>query len=98
MRDVTLRNVHIVCKGAGDCAAERTRPVPENEGNYPDPDIFRCMLPAWGLYARHVDGLTLENVTFELRDGETDARERLVLDDVTNFSESQAAKAEGEEG
>ena len=98
VRDVTLRNVHIVCKGAGDCAAERTRPVPENEGNYPDPDIFRCMLPAWGLYVRHVDGLALENVTFELRGGETDARERFVLDDVTNFFEGEAAKGEGKGG
>ena len=82
-RDVTLRNVRIVCRGGGDTAAERTRPVPEVADKYPDAHMFGCMLPAYGLYARHVDGLALEDVSFELRPGTTDGRDEKVLDDVT---------------
>ena len=79
---VTLRNVRIVCRGGGETEAERTRPVPEAAGGYPDSHMFCCMLPAYGLYARHVDGLALENVAFTLKPGTTDRREAIVLDDV----------------
>ena len=80
--DVTLRNVRIVCRGGGDTAAERTRPVPEVAGKYPDAHMFGCILPAYGLYARHVDGLQLDNVSFPLAPGTSDRREPMVFDDV----------------
>jgi hypothetical protein len=38
-------------------------------------------LPAWGLYARHVEGLTMLDV--DLRARSADSRERIVLDDVS---------------
>jgi hypothetical protein len=38
-------------------------------------------LPAWGLYARHVERLALRGL--ECRAGEPDEREMIVLDDVT---------------
>ena len=79
---VTLRNVKITCRGGGT-AEDRTRPVPEVAGKYPDSHMFGCVLPAYGLYARHVDGLSLENVSFTLRPGSADAREPFVADDVS---------------
>jgi hypothetical protein len=48
------------------------------------------MLPAYGLWARHVDGLVLDDVSFTLDDGTTDARDEIVLDDVTDVVRPQA--------
>jgi len=87
VKNVTFRNIHLHGPGAGNCEAERTRPVPERTGAYPEANMFKCMLPAYGLWARHVDGLTLENVTFTLDEGTTDARDAIVIDDVTGFAE-----------
>ena len=85
-KGVALRNVRIVCRGGGDTAAERTRPVPEVAGKYPDAHMFGCILPAYGLYARHVDGLlSLEDVSFVLKPGTTDGRDDKVLDDVMSI-------------
>ena len=53
--------------------------VPEMPREYPEPSNFG-ILPAYGLYARHVRGLTVRNVTFTLRSG--DGRPAVVLDDV----------------
>lgn len=86
VEDVTLKNVHLLSRGAGLEASlqARSQSVPEREGNYPECAMFnRQILPAWGIYARHVDGLVFENVTVELQDGTEDLRDRYVLDDVT---------------
>ena len=84
-KGVALRNVRIVCRGGGDTAAERTRPVPEVAGKYPDAHMFGCILPAYGLYVRHVDGPSLEDVSFVLKPGTTDGRDDKVLDDVMSI-------------
>jgi len=82
-RNVTLRNVTLVCRGAGENAAERTRPVPEAEGAYPEANMFGCMLPAWGVYVRHADGVVFDNVKVSLAEGTSDRREPFVFDDAT---------------
>ncbi len=53
--------------------------IPEMPREYPEPSNFG-VLPAYGLYARHVRGLTVTNLTFTtiLEDG----RPPVVLDDV----------------
>lgn len=55
--------------------------VPEMVAEYPEPSILG-VLPAYGVYARHVDGLTLQNVglSYEIED----KRPAIVLDDVSN--------------
>lgn len=80
----TLRNVHLKCRGLGaeESAKWLKKPVPENPGGYPEAHVFNHALPAWGLYARHVDGLRLENCTFVLLPGTMDSRQKIVLDDV----------------
>ena len=88
VKDVTLRNVHLQCRGAGAelSRTARTQTVRERAGAYPECNMFDFqILPAYCLYARHVDGLVLENVTDELQDGTEDLRDRIVLDDVTGY-------------
>ena len=85
VKNVQLRNVHLHGPGAGECAAEKTRPVPERPGSYPEANLFRCMLPAYGLWARHVDDLSLQDVSFTIDEGSVDSREAVVTDDVTEF-------------
>lgn len=60
--------------------------VPENETGYPEIKMFGnkgergpC-LPAYGLYVRHVKGISLRDVHFEL--GSPDARAPLFFDDA----------------
>jgi hypothetical protein len=76
--DITLTNVRMTARGGGgaDLAAQS---VPEMERTYPDAYMFRD-LPAYGLYCRHAERLTLDRV--ELGADQLDARPAVVLDDV----------------
>lgn len=78
--DILLKNVHIECKGGH---AEEKPPVPiEYNGGYPD--YFWCepTMPAYGLYVRHTDNISLVDCTFSLL--ADDVREAIVFDDCTN--------------
>lgn len=55
--------------------------VPEMVAEYPEPSILG-ILPAYGLYARHVDGLTARNLRLSYI--VEDTRPAIVLDDVCN--------------
>lgn len=57
--------------------------IPERPREYPEPSNFG-ILPAWGLWARHVDGLTMKNVSFTCL--VEDGRDVIVLDDVQDAS------------
>lgn len=76
--DLTLRDVRLVAAGGGAPEAA-ARAVPELETAYPDAYMFRD-LPAYGLYCRHVRGLTLDRI--DLATAQPDARPALILDDV----------------
>lgn len=54
--------------------------VPEMPREYPEPSLFG-ILPAYGIYARHVTGLTVADV--KLTTKVTDERPAVVLDDVS---------------
>jgi hypothetical protein len=68
--------------------------VPEMPREYPEPSIFG-ILPAYGIYARHVDGLIASqvNIRFKIED----ERPAVVLDDVQNaaFTTFHASVKEG---
>jgi hypothetical protein len=68
--------------------------VPENEKTYPEPCTFG-ILPAYGMYIRHVENLVLDNV--ELGFEEQDTRPVFVLDDVAGaeFRNLKADRADG---
>ena len=53
--------------------------VPELPGAYPEPSAWG-ILPAYGLFAKHVDGLTLRNIRFSCK--VPDGRHVCVFDDV----------------
>ncbi len=53
--------------------------IPEMPREYPEPSLFG-VLPAYGLYARHVNGLTIRDVKFSFM--VEDERPAVVLDDV----------------
>ncbi len=76
--EISLRNIRITAKGGGG-AGLVSRTVPELEKTYPDAYMFKD-LPAYGLYCRHVLGLTLDEI--EVSVDRPDARPAVVLDDV----------------
>ena len=55
---ISLKNVRVTAKGGGQ-ADLVSLDMPEMEGKYPDATMFGD-LPAYGLYCRHVVGLTLD--------------------------------------
>jgi len=74
---VTLERVRIETAGGG---AHDGAPVGERPGAYPQNTMFG-LLPAWGLYARHVEDLVMSEVEFVAR--QPDARAMIVRDDVS---------------
>jgi hypothetical protein len=88
---VTLSNIHVTYPGGGTQEEAARRDLPELEDLYPEYFMFG-VLPAYGLYARHVRGLTLHNVQFELTS--PDARPAVTCDDAANV-EICGLKADG---
>ncbi|HEY7037962.1 MAG TPA: glycosyl hydrolase family 28-related protein [Methylomirabilota bacterium] len=76
--EISLKNIRVTARG-GARAEVASQSVPELERRYPDAYMFRD-LPAYGLYCRHVRGLTCDRV--ELDAERPDARPAVVLDDV----------------
>lgn len=70
--------------------------VPEKESSYPENRMFGPVLPAYGLYVRHVDNLVMENIQCYVRN--PDARPAFIFDDVhhLSFKNYQATKPSGD--
>jgi polygalacturonase len=81
VKNVSLSNMNITMKGGQ--ADSQGLDVPEVENKYPEAGMFG-LLPAYGLYARHVEGLTLDNI--QTRWEETDARPAMIFDDIKDLS------------
>ncbi len=78
---VVLSNILIRTSG-GTPADEVVEQLPECEREYPENNMFGFTLPASGLWVRHVEGLEVDQVRFELR--APDARPDLVLEDASD--------------
>ncbi len=78
VRNVWLSNIRLYFRGGGtpDLVNKDYR---EQGTNYPEPK-FAGWTPAYGLYARHVEGLHVNDVTFRYE--RPDFRPAVVLDDV----------------
>jgi hypothetical protein len=63
VENVSFRGVHITFPGGGSREDAR-RAVPELRDRYPEYHMFGT-LPAYGIYLRHVKGLTFEDVTLD---------------------------------
>ena len=93
IQDVTLSNIQIWCQGGGTKAQAAIVP-PEMETGYPEP--YRLgLMPAYGFFLRHVQGITLDNV--QLHFLSEDQRPAFALSDVAD-SDFQQVKAQHEPG
>ena len=63
IRDVILANIRLSYRGGGPAEWAQRRPGDLPEA-YPEPSMFGPS-PVHGLWARHVDGLAIENLTIE---------------------------------
>lgn len=89
IEDVTLSNVYFVGGGGGTSADAARADVPEFDlesmkHHWPEYSCLGGVLPASAIYARHVNGLTINNFTAEFV--ESDARPLVVTDDVENYT------------
>lgn len=81
LKNITLRNVHLKVNGG---VKEYEKEVPDVAPEYPEVFVYGWTLPAKGIYFRHIEGLTLDNVTVD--SFYPDVREDFVFEDVTgNF-------------
>ncbi|MGA9779802.1 MAG: glycoside hydrolase family 28 protein [Verrucomicrobiia bacterium] len=78
LENVHLENIHLIFKGGGS-KADAVRLPRELGTDYPEPSRLGVM-PAYGLYARHVRGLELANVSVDFE--QLDLRPPLVCLDV----------------
>lgn len=80
LKNIVLRNVHLKLDGG---VKEYKKEVSEEAQDYPEVFVYGRILPAKGIYFRHIDGLTLDNVTVETY--REDAREDFVFEDVKKY-------------
>jgi hypothetical protein len=86
LQNIRLEDVTVRYPGGGSPFIASRSPadsVPELPANYPEFSMFR-ELPAWGMYVRHVRGLTVRNLQFYC--AAKDYRTAIVLDDVEGAS------------
>lgn len=83
--NVTLENIEIDLLGSGTVENSR-HPVPEAIDQYPEVKTFGPMIPAYGLWARHVKGLKLKNITFRLKTN--DLRPAFIIEDGKDITVS----------
>lgn len=76
---VSLSNIHVELPGGGTAAQAQVQ-LPEKENAYPEYSMFGRVTPSYGLYLRHVDGVTFKDVTTTL--AKPDARSAVVFIDV----------------
>ena len=80
LRNISLSDIYVEYRGGGKRVET---PYREQGTNYPEPR-WAGPTPAYGLYARHVDGLRLRDVRFALQ--RPDERPDIIFEDVDNKS------------
>ena len=80
LKDIALSNIRVEYRGGGT-ADLADKPYREQGTHYPEPR-WAGPTPAFGLYARHVDGLRVDRLNITLQ--RPDQRPAIILDDVVN--------------
>lgn len=83
INDLTLKNIDIRLLGGGTQADAEVQ-VPEAISKYPEVKTFGPTIPAYGLWARHIKGLHLENIEFHLKTN--DLRPAIICEDAQQVS------------
>jgi hypothetical protein len=82
IQGVVLRKLSIGLLGEGTVADAAVK-VPEAIDKYPEVKTFGPTIPAYGIWARHIDGLTLDNVRFTLKNN--DLRPAIICEDAAGL-------------
>ena len=77
LENIRLKNIELRLNGG---VTNYNRFVPEEADEYPEVFVYGWILPAKGIYFRHIQGLELENVTVETDC--YDGREAFIFEDV----------------
>jgi polygalacturonase len=85
---LALENIQLEVPGGGT-AKEATVKLSEKEAAYPEFNMFGKTMPAYGIYARHVRGITLQNV--QITPVKPDARPATVFIDVEDVTPANFA-------
>jgi hypothetical protein len=83
VENLTLEYIDIALPGGGTTEDAKLQ-LPEKEAAYPEMSMFGKVLPAYGLYLRHVRGVTFKNV--RIVTARPDARPAAVFIDVERMS------------
>ncbi|GAC1424048.1 MAG: hypothetical protein NVSMB62_20750 [Acidobacteriaceae bacterium] len=78
MENISLSNIHLTFAGGGTAEEGARRDLPQIAGEY----FMLGSIPAYGLYARNIHGLTASNV--RLQTAKADLRPAVILDHVTD--------------
>ena len=78
LENISLTDVHVIYEGGGTAGEAKLRDVPQIAGEY----FEFGPRPAYGLFARNIRGLTLQNVRLEFT--KPDLRPSVVFDHVTD--------------
>ncbi|HVU36995.1 MAG TPA: glycosyl hydrolase family 28 protein [Opitutales bacterium] len=65
VENVSLENISIELAGGGRTEDAQVQ-LPENEAAYPEYNMFGKVMPAYGIYARHIRNIQLVNVTMRV--------------------------------
>ncbi|MEN6498312.1 MAG: glycoside hydrolase family 28 protein [Thermoguttaceae bacterium] len=82
IKDVVLENLRFRFEGGGT-KEHATRQIPERPESYPEGTMFG-VLPAYGFYCRHAEGLVFRNVSVCTQ--QPDLRPAMVFDDVKRLT------------
>ncbi|MDR6941155.1 glycoside hydrolase family 28 protein [Mucilaginibacter pocheonensis] len=82
IKNLTLENIEINLAGGGSSENAR-QVVPEAIDKYPEVKTFGPLVPAYGVWARHVDGLKINNLKITL--SHNDQRPAFICEDGKNI-------------
>lgn len=81
-QNIVMRDIDLLMMGGGTAKDAAETDIDERERSFPMPSLFKSMLPAYGFYVRHADGVRLENVRVRYADG-NEERPAVVTDDAS---------------
>jgi polygalacturonase len=87
---LTLKNIQLELPGGGT-AKDAKFQLPEREKAYPEFNMFGKVMPAYGIYARHVRGIILKNVQTTVKN--PDARPASIFVDAEGVMPADFAPA-----
>jgi hypothetical protein len=90
VENVTLKNIRIELAGGGTQADTEIQ-LPETEKAYPEYNTFGKVMPAYGIYARHIRGISFKNVQTTVKN--PDARPAKIFIDVEGVTPAGFAPA-----